>query len=257
MDPRGSVVDRRLEGVRRIIAVGGGKGGIGKSLLASTLALTLAEEGRRAGLLDLDLTGPSDHVVLGIDACPPREDFGVEPRLVHGIRFMSIVAFVGSRPTPLRGVDVSNALLELLAITRWGTLDVLVVDMPPGLGDAMLDAVRRIPRAEHLVVATGSRVVLETVRKHLQLLRRIEAPVVGLVENMSRGGSAAVRALADELEVPLLGVLPFDAELEEATGDVARLSRTSVVGAVRDLARGLHGRIRRVRGSAGSAASGS
>jgi ATP-binding protein involved in chromosome partitioning len=249
VDPRRAVIDRRLEGVRRIIAVSGGKGGIGKSLLASTLALTLAEEGRRAGLLDLDLTGPSDHVVLGIEACLPSEDFGVEPRVFHGIHFMSIVAFVGSDPAPLRGVDVSNALLELLAITRWGELDVLVVDMPPGLGDALLDAVRLIPRAEHLVVATGSRVVLETVRKNLRLLRRIEAPVVGLVENMSRGGSAAVRALADEMEVPLLGVLPFDEGLEEATGDVARLSRTSVVGAVRELARGLNGRIRRARES--------
>jgi ATP-binding protein involved in chromosome partitioning len=188
VDPRLAVVERRLEGVERIVAVTGGKGGIGKTLVASTVALALARSGRRAGLLDLDLTGPSDHVVLGVEPGFPREEFGVEPPEVHGVRFMSITCFAGDTPAPLRGADVTDALLELLAITRWGELDTLVVDMPPGLGDTLLDAVRLVGRAEHLLVATASRVVLETVRKNLQLLLRMGASVAGVVETMSRDG---------------------------------------------------------------------
>ena len=239
MDPRLAVVDRRLEGVGRIVTVTGGKGGIGKTLVASTLALVLAESGRRTGLLDLDLTGPSDHVVLGAEPGFPREEFGVEPPEIHGVRFMSITCFAGDTPAPLRGSDVTDALLELLAITRWGELDTLVLDMPPGLGDAMLDAVRLVGRAEHLVVATASRVVLETVRKNLQLLLRMGASVAGVVENMSRDGSARVREEAEERGVPFLGVLPFDEDVEAATGNPARLLGTRVGAAVRELARSL------------------
>jgi ATP-binding protein involved in chromosome partitioning len=239
VDPRLAVVERRLEGVERIVAVTGGKGGIGKTLVASTVALALARSGRRAGLLDLDLTGPSDHVVLGVEPGFPREEFGVEPPEVHGVRFMSITCFAGDTPAPLRGADVTDALLELLAITRWGELDTLVVDMPPGLGDTLLDAVRLVGRAEHLLVATASRVVLETVRKNLQLLLRMGASVAGVVENMSRDGSGRVREEAAGWGVPLLGVLPFDEEVEAATGDPARLLETRVGAAVRELVRSL------------------
>jgi ATP-binding protein involved in chromosome partitioning len=239
VDPRSAVIERRLAGVRRIVAVTGGKGGIGKSLVASALALTLAEGGRRAGLLDLDLTGPSAHVMLGVDAGFPAEEFGVEPHDCHGVRFMSITCFSGPAPAPLRGPDVTNALLELLAITRWGELDVLVVDMPPGLGDALLDAARLVARAEHLVVATASRVVLETVRRNLELLRRLGVPVAGVVENMSRGDSLVVPQVAAAFSAPFLGALPFDPELEEATGDVTRLTATRVASAVRALGESL------------------
>jgi ATP-binding protein involved in chromosome partitioning len=239
VDPRLAVVERRLEGVGRIVAVTGGKGGIGKTLVASTLALALARSGRRTGLLDLDLTGPSDHVVLGVEPGFPREEFGVEPPEVHGVRFMSITCFAGDTPTPLRGADVTDALLELLAITRWGELDTLVLDMPPGLGDTLLDAVRLVGRAEHLLGATASRVVLEAVRKNLQLLLRMGASVAGVVENMSRDGSERVREEAAGWGVPLLGVLPFDEDVEAATGDPARLLETRVGAAVRELVRSL------------------
>ena len=133
MDPRTTVVSKRLRSVKRILAVTGGKGGVGKSLVASTLALSLAGQGRRAGLLDLDLTSPSDHLILGCDTRFPDEEFGVEPLSHHGIHFMSVACFAGGAPTPLRGADVTNALIELLAITRWGELDALVIDMPPGM----------------------------------------------------------------------------------------------------------------------------
>ena len=236
MDPRPSIIATRLGGVKRIVAVTGGKGGIGKSLISSTLALVLSERGLRTGLLDLDLTGPSDHVFLGLETRFPSEEFGIDPPTHHGIHCMSIAHFAGKSPSPLRGEDVTNALIELLAITRWGDLDFLVIDMPPGLGDATLDALRLLRRAEFLVVATPSQVVLETVRKTLRLLTELEARIVGVMENMRREDSPAVRRLALEFDVPFLGSLPFDETLEGATGDVSRLAATPVAAALRQCA---------------------
>ena len=236
MDPRLSVIERRLAGVGRILAVGGGKGGIGKTLVASTLALAGAGLGRRTGLLDLDLTAPTAHVVLGIEPRLPEERAGVEPLVQDGVSFMSIACFLGKEPAPLRGEDVTNALLELLAITRWGELDVLVVDMPPGLGDAMLDALRLVRRAEHLAVATDARVGLETARRNLALLRRLGARVAGVLANLWRDPEP-VRELARAFGAPFLGALPWDETVEAATGDPARLARTPVFAAVREVAR--------------------
>jgi ATP-binding protein involved in chromosome partitioning len=235
IDPRLAVVGRRLEAVDRIFPVTGGKGGIGKSLVASMLALTLARQGRPVGLLDLDLTGPCDHLILGIEQGFPAEEHGVDPPLHHGIHFMSISCFGGSRPAPLRGPDLTNAMLELLAITRWGKLDALVVDMPPGLGDIALDAVRLLPRAEYVVVTTASRVVLDTVRRTLGLLTGVGANVAGVVENMQRSASPAARNLAGEFDLPYIGALPWDDNLEPAIGNAALLNRSVVATTIRPI----------------------
>ena len=236
MDPRLDIIGKRLAQVGRIIAVTGGKGGIGKSLVASTLALNLADAGARVGLLDLDLTGPCDHVILGIEAEFPEEHFGLVPLMAQGIRFMSITCFTGPRPAPLRGADVSNALIELLTITQWGALDVLVIDMPPGLGDATLDAVRLLKQAEFLILATSSRVVLETVRRTLELLVRLRVRILGVVENMQRGESAAIGDLAAGFQVPFLGSLPYDPQVEEGIGHVGLLGQTAFAAALREVA---------------------
>lgn len=232
IDPRLVAVDRRLAEIEQIVAVTGGKGGIGKSLVASTLALELARRGRRTGLLDLDLTGPTDHVVLGAPLGFPEESFGVDPPEHHGVRFLSLAHFAGEAATPLRGPDLTNALLELLAIARWGALDVLVIDMPPGLGDATLDAARLIRRARSLVVATPSALVLETVRRTLQLLASLRVPVAGVVENMARAPREQVAELAAAFEVPYLGALPHDPTLEDALGHPERLLATPFAGAL-------------------------
>jgi ATP-binding protein involved in chromosome partitioning len=233
MDPRLAGIDRRLADVRRILAVTGGKGGIGKSSVASILALVLAERGLRTGLLDLDVTAPTDHVILGADSCFPTEAFGLQPPEVHGIRFMSVSQFLRQHPAPLRGADVTNVILELLAVTCWGALDVLVVDTPPGLGDASLDLARHLRRAEYLVVAGRSPVVLETVRRMLHFLTDIGVPVCGVVENMARGHSDVVPALATEFRVPFLGMLSFDPRLENAHGSAAAIRRTAMAEALR------------------------
>lgn len=217
----------------------GGKGGIGKSLVSSTLALVLASRGARTGLFDLDLTSPCDHLILGIDAQFPSEEFGIDPLPRHGLSFMSVACFSGDAPAPMRGDDLTNALVELLAITRWGDLDVLVIDMPPGLSNATLDVMRLLPGAESLVVATPSRVVIETVRRSVRLLVEQSQPVLGLLENMRREESsdgnrspASAVGLARDLGIPYLGGLPWDPRVEEAVGDPGRLLGTAFARAL-------------------------
>lgn len=236
LDPRRAAVDARLEGVKRIVAVTGGKGGIGKSFVSSALALASARAGRATGLLDLDFTSPSDHVILGFETGFPTEEFGIDPADHHGIRCMSIAHFAGDAPVPMRGDDVTNALLELLAITRWKELDLLVIDMPPGIGDAALDAMRLLERAEYVVVAGSSRVVLESVRRTVRLLQDVRVPILGIVENMRRKEDDGVRRLAEAQGLPVLGTVDFDETLEDALGDLDRLAATT---AVRSLAAAL------------------
>lgn len=232
IDPRALVIEDRLAGVGSVIGVTGSKGGIGKSVVASTLALALADRGSRVGLFDLDFTSPSDHVVLGVERSFPEEQFGIDPHLVHGIQMMSIAFFAGDAPVPLRGDQTTSALLELLAITRWGDLDTLVLDMPPGIGDTSLDVIRLLPRLEFLLVGNGSKVVIESVRKALRLFRELEVPMLGLLENMRHDASDAVAALATEAGVPFLGSIGFDSGLEAALGDPVMLRATDVYDGV-------------------------
>ncbi|MFN8626163.1 MAG: P-loop NTPase [Candidatus Binatia bacterium] len=239
MDPRRAGIERRLAGVRRILAVTGGKGGIGKSSVAAILALVLAEKGVRVGLLDLDVTAPTSHVILGAGDCVPTEEFGLQPPDVHGIRFMSVSQFLGRHPAPLRGPDVTNVILELLAVTCWNTLDVLVIDMPPGLGDVSLDLVRLLGRAEYLVVAGRSPVVVETVRRMLHFLREMRVPICGVVENMVRAPGALVEQLARQYDMDYLGALPYDPHLDDANGCPARIRRTALAAALRTVSEDL------------------
>jgi ATP-binding protein involved in chromosome partitioning len=236
IDPRPAVIADRLSGVGRVIGVGGSKGGTGKTAVASLLALALADRGVRVGLFDLDFTSPSAHLVLGIEAGFPSEEFGIDPHVGEGIATMSVAFFAGEVPAPLRGAESSSALLELLAITRWGDLDILLLDMPPGLGDATLDVVALMPRLEFLLVGTASRVVLGSVRRAVRLLTEIGVPLLGVVENLRRRDGAAVADLAADHGAHFLGALPFDEDFETALGSAAALRRTVLYGAVGALA---------------------
>lgn len=229
MDPRSAIIPERLKSVKRIIAVAAGKGGVGKSSVAGALALTLRDLRYRVGLLDLDFYGPSAHLILGIAGVAPKEEYGIIPPEVHGIEFMSMIYYAGEQPAPLRGLDLTNALIELLAITRWGALDFLIVDMPPGFGEMTLDVVRLLPQAEFLIVTTPSRVAHETVKKLVSLLQAVNAPVLGVVENMRRHSDP----LAQALSAPRLGELPFDPHWEEALGNPQKLLRTDLIRALR------------------------
>ena len=145
---------------------------------------------------------------------------------------MSVAFFAGAEPVPLRGEATTSALLELLAITRWADQDVLILDMPPGLGDTSLDVIHLLPRLEFLLIGNGSRVVIESVRRAVQLLTELDVPLLGLMENMTRGSGDAVARFG----VPLLGSIPYDDGLEASLGDVEKLRRTSVYRVVAALA---------------------
>ncbi|MEM1606996.1 MAG: P-loop NTPase [Candidatus Bathyarchaeia archaeon] len=227
LDPRKSIIDERMSGVKKIVVVSSGKGGVGKSVIASTLALILASKGFKTGLLDLDFTSPTTHIVLNAKNLKPIEDRGVVPPEVYGIKYMSLVFYLGDQASPIRGADLSNALLELLAITRWESLDILLIDMPPGISDLMLDVLKYIRGAGFIVVTTPSRMAFETVRKLLVLLRSLSAPIVGVIENMKMGDSAYIRREVEALGERFLGEIHFDESLEEALGSVEKLLKTS------------------------------
>lgn len=226
MDPRLNIINKRLGKIKRIIAVSGGKGGIGKSLVASTCALSLGKQGYRVGLLDLDFCSPSTHVILGIEGAYPEEEKGIVPPVVYGINFMSIAYFTGDSPSALRGSTVSNAIIELLAITQWGRLDFLVMDMPPGMGDPALDVIRLVKRIEYLLLTIPSRVALEVMKKEFQMLRELGMAVVGILENMKQNQYSFTEKEVVNLKVPFLGSLDFDLNLEEAIGNPHELLKT-------------------------------
>ena len=228
VDPRTSVITERLSRTSRIIAVSSGKGGVGKSVVATLLALTLARHGYRVGLFDLDFTGPSTHIILGAKKVQPKEEKGLVPPTVHGLEYMSLIYFVGDNPAPLRGTDVSNALIELLSVTQWGTLDFLVIDMPPGIGDAVLDLLRLVKRIEFLIVTTPSMLAFETVKKQVELLCELKTPIIGVVENMKMDKSESVELGTRKLGLRYLGAIPFDLQVEDAIGKEAKLMGTAV-----------------------------
>jgi ATP-binding protein involved in chromosome partitioning len=228
VDPRTSVIGERLAKIGRIVAVSSGKGGVGKSMVATTLALTLAKRGCRVGLFDLDFTSPSTHIILGAQGVQPKEEKGIVPPVVHGLEYMSLVYWVGDKPAPLRGADVSNALIELFSVTLWGELDFLVIDMPPGIGDAVLDLVRLVKRIEFLIVTTPSLLAFETVKKQVALLRDQKMRFIGVVENMRMEEAHGVQQEVKQLGLKYLGGISFDPKVEEAIGDPAMLLKTVV-----------------------------
>ena len=228
-DPRTSIINQRLTGIKRIVAVSSGKGGVGKSMVASALALSLAKEGCRVGLFDLDFTGPSTHIILGVPSnLQPKEEKGIVPPIFEGLAYMSLVYFVGDNPSPLRGVDVSNALIELLSVTQWGELDFLVIDMPPGIGDAVLDLVRLVARIEFLIVTTPSLLAFEVVKKQVALLCELKMPIIGVIENMKMEKANCVQVETCKLGLRYLGAIRFDSQVETAIGNPKKLLETAV-----------------------------
>jgi len=230
MDVRLSVIDKRLSKINRIISVASGKGGVGKSLVASTLALNLSKKGYKVGLLDLDFYGPSSHIILGVkDFDFPEEEKGILPHKIDDISFMSIVYFTEDKPAPLRGVDITNIIIELLAITQWGELDFLIIDMPPGIGDETLDVINLVKKSEFLVVTTPSKVAMGAVGKLLSILKELNLPVIGVIENMKMKQSEYIEKSISKYKLPYLNSIMFDENLEEYIGKPEKLKNSDFV----------------------------
>lgn len=220
-----------VPGVRAIVAVASGKGGVGKSTTAVNLALALAARGLRIGLLDADIYGPSLPRLMGLSGRPPaRDGRTLEPLTGHGVKVMSM-GFLVAEDTPMiwRGPMVQSAIQQMLRDVAWGELDVLVVDMPPGTGDAQLTLAQQVPLAGAVMVSTPQDIALLDARKGLNMFRRVDVPVLGIVENMSYFccpncghrsdifGHGGARAEAGRLGVDFLGEIPLDIAIRETS----------------------------------------
>ena len=218
-----------IPGVSKVIAVASGKGGVGKSTTAVNLALALAAAGRRVGLLDADIYGPSIPRMLGISGKPTSPDgHKLNPMENFGIKCMSI-GFLVDEDTPMiwRGPMVMSALNQMMSDVNWGTLDVMVVDMPPGTGDAQLTMAQKVPMAGAVIVSTPQEIALIDARRGLAMFERTKVPVLGIIENMSYFavpgsdekhyifGHGGARDTAAKLGCDFLGEIPIYQEIRE------------------------------------------
>jgi len=219
-----------VDGVKNIIAVASGKGGVGKSTTAVNLALALAAEGARVGVLDADIYGPSQPTMLGISGQPKSADGkSIEPMVGHGLEAMSIGFMIEGDDQPMvwRGPMVTQALEQLLRQTNWGGLDYLVVDLPPGTGDIQLTLAQKVPVTGAIIVTTPQDIALMDARKGLKMFEKVDIKILGIVENMSTHicskcgheehifGSGGGEKMCSDYNVEFLGSLPLDIRIRE------------------------------------------
>jgi ATP-binding protein involved in chromosome partitioning len=218
-----------LPGIKNVIAVASGKGGVGKSTTAANLALALTAEGARVGVLDADIYGPSQQMMMGLSGRPESTDGKtIEPMESHGVQSMSIGVLIDiDQPMVWRGPMVTQALEQLLRDTQWKELDYLIVDLPPGTGDIQLTLSQKVPVTGALIVTTPQDIALIDARKALKMFEKVSVPILGIVENMSihvcskcghqehifgEGGAAR---MCQDYDVDLLGQLPLDIKIRE------------------------------------------
>lgn len=228
-DVQGGV--KLIPGIKNIIAVASGKGGVGKSATAVNLALALAAEGANVGILDADIYGPSQPQMLGITQKPESLDGkSMEPVIAHGIQAMSIGLLIDiETPMVWRGPMVTQALQQLLNDTNWKDLDYLIVDMPPGTGDIQLTLAQKIPVTGAVIVTTPQDIALLDARKGLKMFEKVGIPIFGIVENMSTHtcsqcghtepifGTGGGEKMCRDYQVDFLGALPLDIKIREHT----------------------------------------
>jgi ATP-binding protein involved in chromosome partitioning len=221
-----------IPSVKNIIAVASGKGGVGKSTTAVNIALALAAEGARVGMLDADIYGPSQPTMLGISGQPNTDgSHFMEPMTNHGLQAMSIGFLIGGDDTPMiwRGPMVIQALEQLLRQTRWDDLDYLIVDLPPGTGDIQLSLAQQVPVTGAVIVTTPQDIALMDARKGLKMFEKVGVKIVGIVENMSTHicskcgheehifGSGGGEKMCADYNTEFLGSLPLDIRIREQT----------------------------------------
>ena len=218
-----------LQSIANIIAVGSGKGGVGKSTTAVNLALALQREGASVGLLDADIYGPSIPSMLGVKGQPATDGEHIIPMEAHGLKVMSIGFLVEEETAMIwRGPMVTSALQQLLGDTLWGTLDYLIIDLPPGTGDIQLTLAQKIPVAGAVIVTTPQDIALLDARRAVHMFRKVDVPILGVVENMSTHictacgheeaifGHGGGEQMAKDFEIPLLGRLPLAMEIRSS-----------------------------------------
>ena len=218
-----------LPGIKNVIAVASGKGGVGKSTTTANLALALAAEGARVGILDADIYGPSQQMMMGLKGRPESVDGkSIEPMEIYGVQTMSIGLLIDvDQPMVWRGPMVTQALEQLLRDTQWKELDYLVVDLPPGTGDIQLTLSQKVPLTGAVIVTTPQDIALIDARKGLKMFEKVNVPILGIVENMSTHicskcgheehifGEGGAERMCGDYGVDLLGQLPLDMRIRE------------------------------------------
>ena len=244
-----------LPGVKNVIAIASGKGGVGKSTVAANLALALKAEGAAVGLLDADIYGPSQVRMLGLRGKPDTKDGKrIEPKISHGIQAMSIGLMIEEDTAMIwRGPMATQALQQMLGDTNWVDLDYLIIDLPPGTGDIQLTLCQKIPVSGAIIVTTPQDIALLDARKALKMFDKVKVPVLGIIENMAthvcthcgyeehvfgEGGGARMAA---QYDVPLLGSLPLDIRIREqadsGTPTVVAMPDSDLAARYREIAR--------------------
>jgi ATP-binding protein involved in chromosome partitioning len=217
---------QRLPGIHHIIAIGSGKGGVGKTTVAVNLAVSLAQLGHRVGLIDADIYGPNVPTMLGATRQPSIVGENLmEPILAHGVKFISIgLISPGDKPMVMRGPMLHQIIRQFLQQVAWGELDYLLIDLPPGTGDVVISLVQTVPLTGAVVVSTGSSVALQDARKALEMFHQVNVEVLGLVENMSQMtlpdgtvldvfGAGATQQTAKQYNLPFLGAIDLDPQV--------------------------------------------
>lgn len=256
--------DGRMRGlvnmpIRNAVAVGSGKGGVGKSTVAVNVAVALAQSGARVGLLDADIYGPNIPTMLGVERLPPPNGSKLVPATAYGLKMISMGLLVKpGQPLIWRGPMLNSAIRQFLGDVEWGELDYLIVDLPPGTGDAALSLAQALPLSGAIIVTLPQLVSLEDASRGLQMFRTLEVPILGVIENMSYldlpdgtrmdiFGSGGGEQLAESTGTPFLGKIPIEAAVREGgdSGKPIVVSRPDSVSAraLRSIAEGLAARI--------------
>lgn len=239
-------VRKKLNQIGDVILVGSGKGGVGKSMIASAIAMTLSKQGHRTGLLDIDLHGASIPNYLGLRPPLRSSEEGLEPKRLGRLRTMSVAFFVGDNPVPVRGVAKEDLISQLMALTNWGELDYLIVDLPPGMGDEVLSAFSLFsPKRRLLLVTTPSKHASSIVSLMCKLAERERIPLAGVVLNMSymQNGRRRIYPLgrADRIRLEnavgakIIAEIPLDPRISEGRFQVILKKNSEFTRAIRDL----------------------
>ncbi len=238
--PKPQAGPQKVKGVDRVIAVASGKGGVGKSTVSSNLAVALAKQGRRIGLLDADIYGPSQHRMMGLNKRPSSADGNeIIPLKSHGVTFMSMGLMMKENEAVIwRGPMLMGALQQLLGQVQWGELDALIVDLPPGTGDVQLTLAQKTKVTGAIVVSTPQDIALLDARKALNMFEKTNTRVLGMIENMSVYtcpncghedhifGHGGARDEAEKLGLPLLGEIPLDVSIRLASDEGTPIAAT-------------------------------
>lgn len=223
---------KNIEGIKNIIAVGAGKGGVGKSTIATNLAVTLAKRGVKVGLLDADIYGPSIPKMMGLEKMRPNVTASkkIEPLVSHGVKTMSIGYLIEENSAVIwRGPMLFKAIDQFLRDVNWGELDYLIVDLPPGTGDVQLSLTQKVPLSGAVIVSTPQDIALIDVKRCVDMFKRLKIPILGLIENMTTFScphchessklfqSGDLHAFCLQAEIPILGGIPFNAKVGEAS----------------------------------------